>query len=333
MAFRDREKQRLAPLKQLFGEMAQQPGMYRGSRREFCLHEDCSAENLEGGIRSEALAYFNDRAIGWHDGRGSSPSNHLCCSQSSCVNFWFPFVRAPQALARVLKDLGYDVVEMLPITSDCPLTDGTHPFVSFEWIGERNYLGELGAGVVAPDESRTRGAHFTSLDFCCRFRRSDGRVQLLAGEWKYTEHYSKGENLRYSKANTDRLDRVYRQHLERPDCQISADVPWESLFFDPFDQLMRQQLLCTAMERHREMDAEVVTLLHIAPRANREFIGRVTSPALESLESDIHDIWAKLVRPGCFNGVATEDLLMLVSSNAPKATTRDYLQVRYGGMA
>ena len=75
--------------------------MYRGSRREFCLHEDFSAENLEAGIRDGALSYFADRSIGWHDGKGpAGPSNHLCCSQSSCVNFWFPFVQAPTSSAQ-----------------------------------------------------------------------------------------------------------------------------------------------------------------------------------------------------------------------------------------
>jgi hypothetical protein len=334
VTFKDREKRRLGPLKhRLFSERACRNGVYDKARREFCLHEDSSAENLEAGIRDAALAYFEDRAIGWHDGKGSGPSNHLCCSQSSCVNFWFPFVQAPDRLGAVLQGLGYDVEEMLAIDGDCPLRDGSRPFVAFEWIGERNYLGELRGGGVAPDDGRTRGARFTSLDFCIRFRRSDGRTQVVAGEWKYTEHYTKGVGKRYSGSKTDRLDRIYREHLVKPDCQIVGDVPFESLFFDPFDQLMRQQLLCTAMERCREMEADVVTLLHVAPRANRELMSRVTSEALEDIGSDIHAIWDALTLPGRFKGVATEDLLPLVCANAPTTQTREYLELRYGGMA
>ena len=216
VTFRDREKRRLGPLKgRLFSESARRNGMYRGARREFCLHEDFGAENLEAGIRDTALAYFEDRAIGWHGGKDNDSSNHLCCSQSCCVNFWFPFVQAPDQLGAVLRGLGYDVEEMLVIDADCALRDGSCPYVAFEWIGERNYLGELRRGEVAPDDGRTRGANFTSLDFCVRFRRSDGRIQLVAGEWKYTEYYAKGVDLRYgrSRSRTDRLDRIYREHL------------------------------------------------------------------------------------------------------------------------
>ena len=305
--------------------------MYRGARREFCLYEDFSAENVETGIRDAALAYFEDRGIGWHDSKGNGPSNHLCCSQSCCVNFWFPFIQAPNELGAVLRGLGYDVAEMLPLYGDQPLPDGSLPFVAFEWIGKRNYLGERRRGKVAADEDRTRGASFTSLDFCVRFRRSDGRIQLVAGEWKYTERYGKDLDLRYSRAGTDRLC-IYREHLERPDCQVAGNVSFESLFFDPFYQLMRQQLLCTAMERCGEMEAEIVSLLHMAPRANKELMTRVTSTALEGIGSDIHAIWATLVRPGRFRGVATEDLLPLVRANAPASRSGEYLQLRYGAM-
>ena len=331
MKFKDREKRRLRSLKRkLFTEQACRSGMYGGRRLEFCLHEDFSAENLETGIRDAALAYFEDRAIRWHDWKGNGPSNHLCCSQSCCVNFWFPFMQAPDQLRAVLRGLGYDVEEMLAIDGDRALRDGSRPFVAFEWIGERNYLGELRGGEVAPDDGRTRGARFTSLDFCFRFRRSDGRTQLVGGEWKYTER-SKTGDLRYSGSKTDRLG-IYREHLIKPDCQIVDDVPFESPFFDPFYQLMRQQLLCTAMERCREMKADVVTLLHVAPRANRELMSRVTSEELENVGSDIHAIWDALTLPGRFKGAATEDLLPLVCANAPTMQTREYLELRYGGM-
>lgn len=334
MTFRDREKKRLEPLKRmLFSERACRSGMYRGARRDFCLHEDSSTENLEVSIRDAALNYFEDRGIKWHDGKAGGPSNHLCCSQSCCVNFWFPFIQAPEALCAVLRGLGCDVQAMLPIESDLPLEGGSYPFVAFEWIGEKNYLGEVRGRRVAPDKGRARGTSFTSLDFCARFRRSDGRIQFVAGEWKYTESYSKGADLRYSEAGTDRLDDIYRKHLVQPDCQIVGDLPPESLFFDPFDQLMRQQLLCTAMERSGEMEADVVTLLHIAPRANGDLMNRVTSKALEELGSDIHAIWGALTRAGRFKGVATEDLLPVVCTNAPRPQTQEYLRLRYGGMA
>ena len=104
------------------------------------------------------------------------------------------------------------------------------------------------------------------------------------------------------------------------------------LFFDPFDQLMRQQLLCSSMERHREMDADVVSLLHVAPMANRQLLARVTSPGLQSLGSDIHDVWGKLVKQGHFIGVHAEELLPIVCKHAPDTEWASYMERRYGGM-
>ena len=182
MGFRDREKSRLAPLKaDLFSKKACEWGSYGGRKYEFCLSDDRVEENLHRSIRDEALRYFKERGIKWHRGIGVSPSNHLCCSQSCCVNFWMPFMHAPKQLARVLRGLGYDVAEVLPFSSDGTGTRNIPGYVAFEWIGERNYLGELARGTVAGHDGRTRGAGFTSLDLGFRFRRSDGGLRSCSG--------------------------------------------------------------------------------------------------------------------------------------------------------
>ena len=146
MTFRDREKLRLLALKpKLFTLKACEPGTYKNNKNKphsFCLRNDRAKENLHPTIRDEALLYFQERGVGWHDGIGDSPSNHLCCSQCCCVNFWFPFVHAPDQLALVLRSLGFDVAEMLPFELDRSPTDNICPYVAFEWIGERNYLKE-----------------------------------------------------------------------------------------------------------------------------------------------------------------------------------------------
>ena len=332
MTFIDREKQRLIPLKpQLFSAEACEPGYYGKVSRGFCLRDDRAEENLHTTIRDEPIVYFKERKIRWHDSKKGRPSNHLCCSQCCCVNFRFPFVSAPDKLAAVLRNLGYDVAQMLPFELDEKLKDGSSPYVAFEWIGERNYLKELSGGKVASDRGRKRGANFTSLDFAFRFRRTDGRIQIVAGEWKYTEKYT-GKDLRISRSGTDRLC-IYRPYMEQPDCQINLGcVSLGALFFDPFDQLMRQQLLCSSMERHHEMGADIVSLLHVAPAANKNLMDRVTSPELKSVGSDIHQIWAKLVSSERFSGVFTEDLLPLVCQYAPVPEWATYMQLRYGSM-
>ena len=94
---------------------------------------------------------------------------------------------------------------------------------------------------------------------------------------------------------------------------------------------MRQQLLCSAMERDREMGADVVSLLHVAPRANRDLLNRITSPGLGAFGNDIHGVWCTLTMPERFKGVYLEDLLLSVRKNAPNGETGDYLWHRYGG--
>ena len=333
MGFLEREKTRLVPLKpELFSVEACEPGLYSNKRREFCLREDRARENLHASIREDALDYFRRRDIRWHDGIEDGPSNHLCCSQSFCVNFWFPFKDAPGPLKLVLRGLGYDVAEMLPFELDrCP-SDNAPGYMAFEWIGERNYLAEGRDGKVARDGARKRGQHVTSLDFACRFRRSDDTIQIVAGEWKYTERYTNDRCLRFSRNGTDRLG-TYEPTFNHIDCQVRLNgLSQDALFFDPFDQLMRQQLLCSAMEREAEMESDVVSLLHIVPKANRDFVNRVTSPELRSIASDVHGAWSRLVKAGRFTGTYAEDVLPLVCRHAPKRDWASYMTRRYRGM-
>ena len=333
MGFREREKSRVVPLKgELFSAEACEPGLYGQRRYDFCLRNDRASENLHASIRDQAIDYFRERNIPWHDAVNGVPSNHLCCSQSFCVNFWFPFRHSPGTLVSVLRDLGFDVAEILPFDLDRVGPRENPAYVAFEWIGKRNYLREGRGGKVSEDNARTRGHHFTSLDFAFRFRRSDGLNQIVAGEWKYTERYSNEKNIRFSDNGTDRL-KVYKHSLEAAYCQIDlAGLSQESLFFDPFDQLMRQQLLCSSMEQFREMDADVVSLLHMAPAANHDLLRRVTSPALRGFGSDVHAVWKNLVKPENFMGVYIEDALPIVCRRGPNRQWAAYMRRRYGGM-
>ena len=242
-----------------------------------------------------------------------------------------PFNRDPDRLALVLRELDYDVAEMLPFSSDSTPDGGGGYYVAFEWIGEKNYLGEHAFGKVAHDSQRKRGAGFTGSDFAFRFRRSDGLIQIVLGEWKYMERYSYGD-LQVTNSNTDRVE-IYRSNLEAFGCQITLNgLSPKVLFFDPFDQLMRQQLLCSAMECHHEMEADIVSLLHVAPAANLELMKRITSPMLQSIGSDIHKVWSELVIPGRFTGVHLEEVLAMVCRYAPLRGWSSYMEQRYGAM-
>lgn len=342
MTFRDREKERYKAVKpKLFSAAAQQPGTYRGKSRDFCLADDCASENLYEGIRESAVAYFADRGIRWHDGleKGRLPSNHLCCSQSCCVNFLYEFSSDPGLLKAVFARFYPDLMEEpLRFDDDPPLEDGSRPFMAFEWIGTRDYLGEH----LRKRGARTRGANYTSADFAFRFRRQDGKTQLVLGEWKYTEEYG-SKDLGTSSDDKDGKPEVRRQNycpaFHRPKgvfARYDEDL-YGALFFEPFYQLMRLQLLAQEMEagdKGREMDSDVVTILHICPEVNGDFRNKVTSRYLEKEYPGKGplQIWQQIVPADRFLSISVEDLLdTIVETAGPvKRGWAEYLRARYG---
>jgi hypothetical protein len=300
--FLNSERKRQAAFKQEwphFTDSARAEGMYRGSLRPFCLPTAYADENLYASIRLPALEYFAHAGIVWHNGQAGNPSNHLCSSQVCCVNFLYPFVDKPEALAVLLRPIFPGLRRVLPIEAS------NHQYVAFEWIGSENYLGER----VPRGGGRTRGANFTSADAMVMFECGDGRQQIVLIEWKYTESYAKNVSKKIARSGTDR-SAIYAHLYERTDCALNKTLlkDFDALFYEPFYQFMRQQFLAHEMERAHEFDADVVSLLHIAPAHNVEF-GTVTSPALRELGDKVRDVWKRLVRePDRFASVSTEDL-------------------------
>ena len=57
---------------------------------------------------------------------------------------------------------------------------------------------------------------------------------------------------------------------------------------------MRQQFLAHEMEKAHELGADIVSLLHISPAHNKDFM-RVTSPNLQAIDISPTRIWKKLM--------------------------------------
>ena len=254
-----------------FSNLAKADGIYKGKSYPFCLPKQHAGQNLYSAIRQPAIDYFHRNEIKWHDGQQKNPSNHMCDLQVCCVNFLFPFYNQPEALTELLRPLYPYIKHMLPIEED--------QYVAMEWIGVENYLGEK----APPNAKRTRGANFTSADAAVRFERNDGRQQIVLIEWKYTESYSPSW-LKFSRKGTDRTQ-IYRHLYLAQDCPLNKDLipDFDSLFYEPFYQLMRQQFLTHEMEKAHELGADIVSLLHISPAHNHDFM-RVTSPDLKRIE-------------------------------------------------
>ena len=211
--FLESEKKRLAEYKNSTSHLssaAREPGVYKNHVYPHVLPRDLSSENLYGGFRTQALAYFDRNAIKWHDAIDRRPSNHLCDSQVCSVNFLFAFHDQPEALAALLRPVFPEIRRMLPVE------DGQ--FVAFEWIGAENYLGER----KSPNRKRARGALFTSADAAVMFERDDGQKQFVLIEWKYTESYYPTW-LKFSKSGTDRTQ-IYRHLYDRADCPLDKDL-------------------------------------------------------------------------------------------------------------
>jgi hypothetical protein len=332
MTFRENEKFRYKTIKpKLFSKEAQEPGTYKKKARSFCLADGYSAENLHESIRDEAITYFKERHIPWHegfsDGEGNKktlPSNHLCCSPCMCVNCLAPMMRDRQLLAKVFKPFLQEISEVLPFTADQTLSDGSQPYLSFEFVGEKIHF-ELEKAWPQ------RGTNCTSLDFSFLFRRSDGRRQLVLGEWKYTEEYRSLKLPKKDKINQTQWN-TYKEEFEIWKSR-QPDLPdYEHFFVEPFYQLMRQTLLAQKMEREKELDADIVVHVHVSPKANREFADTFTSPIMAKYGSIVTEAWKNLAPNSKFISINSEDLLAVID-NAAKGSHRpwaDWLIKRYG---
>jgi hypothetical protein len=279
--------------------------------------------NLAPSIRDEVDAYFGSpRNIAWH-----THANHGLSSQVCCLNFMLPLAVNPAILGQVIGSaLNLSPLKMLPV-EDGP--DGHPYYVGFEWIGCENYLDEWPVKGTA-----MRGAHVTSSDAFVRFEYK-GEIQAVLIEWKYTEKY--GQPL--DPIGNGERTRRYRDKIFAPNGPVKADrgLKIQDFFWEPFYQMLRQQMLAWRMERGREDGAERVSVLHISPSENLP-LHKVTAPALRHLGADAFAVFrGLLVQPENFVSRTIEEVfwpfLQAKHSDAETATWSRYLRSRYSFLA
>jgi len=277
--------------------------------------------NVAPSARATADAYFNRYGITWH-----RHANHGLSSQVCCLNFLMPLATRRDLLSRLIGDaLGIAPPEMLRI-EDGP--DGEPWFVGFEWIGREDYLGEAGKS-----SKRTRGANVTSADAIVRFKH-DGRTETLLIEWKYTESYGAPIPNKPRKgggwSNDVRIER-YSKLAFAPHGPIRADLGLkiEDFFWEPFYQLLRQQMLAFQMQKAGEDGADRVRVLHISPSGNRN-LHKVTAPALRCFGEDAFEAFsAVLVQPDGFIGRTAEQMFAPLVAELADDPWAAYLADRY----
>jgi hypothetical protein len=276
--------------------------------------------NIAPTMRSSLAAYFGEpRNITWH-----THADHGLSSQVCCLNFLAPLATQPALLARVIgASLGTAPPSMLPI-EDGP--DGTPWFVGFEWPGRSDYLDEWPKGA----STGPRGQNATNADAIVRFD-AEGRTETLLIEWKYTEEY--GSPIA-PKGNATRTKR-YADKMFSPSGPIRNDLnlQFEDFLWEPFYQLLRQQMLALSMQKAREDGAERVRVLHISPSGNRN-LHKVTSPAPRRLGDDAFDVFKQiLVEPDAFLSRTTEQVFGALAAaddlDAAGRVWAGYLRDRY----
>jgi hypothetical protein len=242
-----------------------------------------------------------------------------------------PLATRPEVLSRVVANaLGIEPPEMLEVERG---PDGDPWFVGFEWIGEENYLNE-GVG----SSSRTRGANATSSDAIVRFRHA-GQVETLLIEWKYTEKYGAPILNRVREGATRSSNEVraerYRELMFAPDGPIRVDLnlKLDDFFWEPFYQLLRQQMLAFQMEKACEAATQCVRVLHISPAGNLR-LHAVTSPALKQFGEDAFAVFAKmLVHDDRFIARTIEQAFGPLIAEMPRDPWAAYLADRYAFLA
>ncbi|RWN61243.1 hypothetical protein [Mesorhizobium sp.] len=308
-------------------ERARQSAFFLATLPDECGFEGCDyrlapadkLSNLNPEIRDVSARYFSDNAVAWHQHAAHGLSSQVCC-----LNFLMPLATRPDVLAKLVQIVtGGELPEMLEVEKG---PDGESWFVGFEWIGRRDYLNEWPRTGVPK-----RGANVTSADAILRFRQA-GRIETLLVEWKYTESYGTPPEL---KREAERLRR-YQTMAFAPFGPVRSDAGLKltDLFWEPFYQLFRQQMLASRMQAEQEDGAERVRVLHIAPAANRR-LTRVTSPAMRPLGDNAFKVYSSLlVEPDDFISRSTESLFSsLIAHARADDVWANYLRGRYAFLA
>lgn len=263
---------------------------YKGS--PYRLAPGDRRHNLAPALQDVADRLFAaEPAIQWHQ-----HASHGLSSQVCCLNFLLPFAQRPKLLARWVEHVtGDKVAEMVPVERG---RGGEDWFVTFEWIGEVDHLNEAKPGTV-----RKRGANATAADAAVLYRDDARSTQLLLIEWKYTERYGAAVDRSGHATRRSRYKGIFRQ--PNGPIRSNADVELDDFFYEPFYQLLRQQML--AWHTQEKVDwIDRARVLHLSPSGNRA-LHDVTSPSLKRFGDDAFEVFAGLLAdPSSFIGMTIE---------------------------
>lgn len=332
MYFAEEEQKRYASLiksdrgQRLFPNGYKQNGIFHDKVVSHRIDSRYSNENLEPSIREQAILYLSDISPKNPHAKSNKKyvvTNNLCNSNVAYINFWFAFNNAPDKLKTLLVSLGYDVAKMLDLRNDRSHIKFKKPiYVGFEYGGNRDYLRPHSVELNGSKQS-----HSTVSDFYFRFKRTDGKIQIVIGEWKYTE------DQRYSarKLKPTLTNKIVEFTPLFKNLNLPTNLDQFELAFDPFRQIARLQLLAHEMEKAKEHGADEVSLLLITPRANKGFNFDIIPQGLGAIGKSVFEIWEKVAPKDRFKGVYLEDIFKSLSEDGsyPDQNWLGYQRERY----
>lgn len=282
-----------------------------------CIQRLQSHHNLRPEIREQALKYFQENQIVWHDGK-TVPSNNLLDSQVSFLNFLEPLADKPQHLLSCIQTILPEAERVLPISEN--------RFIDYEINGAENYLGEY-----TSKEGRIRGEFSTNADGLILVESSDGRKTGFLIEWKYTESYDSEEH-RVARTGTDRY-KTYKSLLLAEDSPFKFNSSAELMIYfeNPLYQFMRLSLLAQEMTKAKEYGMDEFRVLLLSPSGNHDF-HHTSNRVLHLINADIRDLYRSLLKDESSFLCETWESFFepLLAANSQDLTEwRSYLEDRY----
>ena len=302
MNYKEKQRQKAA---KICNTLIKDPGQgFFGTQTyDFVLSDP--SKNLWGGIRADAIDYFNKNNIKWWKGKGVLPTGHLLSSQVACVNHLYFLRQRQDAATEILK-----AIEPSIISSEIVDTG----FVEFEFIGEKQYLKE---------RAFSRGVNCTSVDAAMIGKNDKNEKVLFLIEWKYTENYPSKNQYKPKRS------KVYDGLINATDSPFVQTNP-EAFYYEPFYQMMRQTLLgslCAINKDHGCVDFRHV---HVIPKGNKKLLENITSPKFHVYGKTLSEVWGKVLKdPKKYKTVSPEDFIQPAAGCLDTRSVLEYLEERY----
>ncbi|GET34465.1 hypothetical protein PbJCM13498_33280 [Prolixibacter bellariivorans] len=271
-------------------------------------------QNLHESIREQMVQYFQKNKIAWWTFNHSKhkPTTHLVSSQIQCLNFLFVIRKDKNAVLRLAQLFDSEIDEVYPAISD-----KDPGYIAFEFTYENGKL------LNESDAGARRGEYCTSVDAFIIARRH-GKKVLIPIEWKYTEHYLKGENkaLELSKGET-RQKRYNGLITSSRQLRTLPDLAKSVYYYEPFYELMRQTLLVERMV-DKGVGDDFLHILIVSVR-NRDLLGK-NSVLADALPTR----WTKCLSDSAKFKIVDSMLILELLENEPfYSELVGYLKLRY----